>query len=935
MRRPVRILFFLSVCAVAATAATIATRPSPARKKARFNKYAVAAMLPQHGGEAEREGAVGGPEQERYDDRALPGTSIATAQQQGAFTAFLSVAKLPGGKKNNWQEIGPITPNVAGPSTYTGRPTLDSGRVTALAVSTNCHANDCKIFVGAAGGGVWEADNALAQSPNWQSSSNGLPSNAIGSLIFDPTDPKGKTLYVGTGEPNGSADCEAGVGLYKSTDFGKSWTLVPGSFAVANGRSVASIAVDPVNPNHILIGTAVARHGSASVNGGRFTPPGAPIVGLYESTDGGATFTLGFSKPSDSVDPTTPNGSDFFRGGVTKIIFDRTGLSGADPTRVFFSMFDYGLFRSNGAGGYELVFASAGAGLIANSAGSRTEFALAHLANGNLRAYLGDSDGGPADFYRTDNVLLPAASLTDGVNNPGWLKLSDPTPGTPGFTSWDFCGNLASGLEQCSYDMPIETPPGQPDVVWIGGQMQYSEIFTAHPPSNGRAVQRSTNAGVSFTDMTNDTQSPPLGMHPDQHAIAFAGSNPDIAFFGCDGGVVRVSGQYVDASAQCATRGLTPTQLTNCQRSLAAIPTRIFSLNDGLATIQFQSVSKNPQNPVNDLLGGTQDNGSWAYNGQGNGFWFESVGGDGGQSGTNPTNAAIRMHTYTGPLGDVNFNGTDPLGWDFFSSPLLASHEAASFYAPLINDPNVGGTWFIGLQHVWRTQDNAGPQAYLDLHCNQFFGDGAAPCGDWVKLGIPTLTGPVFGADKGGSYVVAITRAAADTTGNVLWAGTRLGRIFISQNGAANPETSVVFNRIDNASTITPKRFPSGIAVDGADAYHAYVSFSGYNAYTPTTPGHVFEVHVDPTTLAATWTDLSFNIGDQPVTGIVRDDASGDLFISTDFGVAMLPANGNTWVPAAGSLPAVAVYGLTIDTNSRVLFAATHGRGAWKLDLSR
>ncbi len=78
-----------------------------------------------------------------------------------------------------------------------------------MAVSPSCHANDCKIFLGAAGGEVWEADNALASQLNWHPSGNGIPSNAIGSIIFDPNDPKGKTLYVGTGEPNGSSDSEA------------------------------------------------------------------------------------------------------------------------------------------------------------------------------------------------------------------------------------------------------------------------------------------------------------------------------------------------------------------------------------------------------------------------------------------------------------------------------------------------------------------------------------------------------------------------------------------------------------------------------------------------------------------------------------------------------------------------------------------------------
>src|SRR5262249_62312772 len=128
-----------------------------------------------------------------------------------------------------------------------------------------------------------------------------------------------RTLYAGTGEPNGSADSEAGVGLYKSINGGQSWSLVPGSLAVSKDRSIGAVAVDPRNARHLLIGTAVARHGSSSVNGGRYTPPGAPVIGLYESMDGGATFAVVFSVVSDAVDPTSPNGSDFFRGGISKI----------------------------------------------------------------------------------------------------------------------------------------------------------------------------------------------------------------------------------------------------------------------------------------------------------------------------------------------------------------------------------------------------------------------------------------------------------------------------------------------------------------------------------------------------------------------------------------------------------------------------------------
>jgi hypothetical protein len=631
------------------------------------------------------------------------------------------------------------------------------------------------------------------------------------------------------------------------------------------------------------------------------------------------------------VNPASVNGSDFFRGGVTNVVFDRTGLSGNEASRVYLSIFDYGIYRSDGAGGYEQIFASAGGGGVANSLSSRTEFALAPN-NGALRVYAGDDDTGlgTADFYRVDNALVPAATLTDGTNNPGWTKLSSSTPGTPGFASYNFCG-IQPGLDQCTYDMVVASPPGQPDTVWILGGMQYPEIFHG---SNGRAVQRSTDAGVSFTDMTNDTQSPPLGMHPDQHAIAFVPGNPGIAFVGSDGGVVRTSGAFADASSSCDNRSLVEPQLSQCRQWLSAVPARLFSLNKGLATLQFQSLSLNPKDPLADIMGGTQDNGTWASNLDEEGGWFETINGDGGQSGVDIANPNIRFHNYYAASPDVNFNGTSPLDWDWIADPLFFT-EPQSFYIPMIADPKVSGTLYAGLAHVWRTNDDGGPRAYLDKHCNEFFGDFAAPCGDWEPLGGPVGSGTPGdlaagpSSDKGTGWVAAVVRAPSDT--GTLWVGTRRGRVWISKNADA-PAASVTFLRVD--TPLQPRRFVSGIAVDSVNPNHAWISFSGYEAYTLATPGHVFEVTVHDDG-SAVWKDLSYNLGDQPITGIARDDVTRDLFVSTDFAVDTLSSGSTTWVPAGANLPPVAVYGLTIHSGARVLYAATHGRSAWKLDLSR
>ena len=223
-----------------------------------------------------------------------------------------------------------------------------------MAVDPKCDSHDCRLYVGAAGGGVWRADDALDRNPRWKPLDKGLDTTSIGALLIDPTDKSGRTIYVGTGEPSGSGDSEAGLGLYKSTDRGEHWKLVPGSYAVAKDRGIGEIAVDPKNPRHIFIGTTVARHAGSGVSGGRFTPPGAPTIGLYESTDGGASFQLRFNLPQDPVNPNSPNGSDFFKGGVTDIEYDPV-----DANTLYFTMFDYGVFRLTGCGAPQNLYTGA------------------------------------------------------------------------------------------------------------------------------------------------------------------------------------------------------------------------------------------------------------------------------------------------------------------------------------------------------------------------------------------------------------------------------------------------------------------------------------------------------------------------------------------------------------------------------------------------
>ncbi len=896
-------------------------------------------------------GEEGSAAQEMYSDQAYPAAAISAQRVEASQNADERVRSHGDHGHGDWNSIGPDTLNVDTLGTQSfGPPTQWSGRETALAVSPKCSEHSCRLYVGAAGGGIWMTNNALSKHPEWQQISDGqIPTTSIGSLLIDPTDPSGRTIYAGTGEPNGSSDSEAGLGLYKSTDAGRHWSLVAGSWDVAKDRAIGAIAIDPNNPQHIWIGTDVARHGLSSRSGGRYTPPDGrdPPLGLYESTNGGASFTANTVKPQDVVLPGTANGADFYRGGVTSIQYDPS-----DPSTLYFTIWDYGLFRSNDNGATNTQIYTgdpdpAGSGI-------RYEFSPAQLPNGKTRIYL--TVGSNEELDDSGNWVDASKLLrTDDARTgtPVWQQLSAPTKSDPGkFATWDFC------RAQCWYDQFVVSPKGRPDTVFIGGVMQYEELppYGPNPPydgadfSNGRAVMQSTDGGRNWTDMTGDASNKPglefngESMHPDQHAFAYVPSNPDIFFVGNDGGLIRSSGDYANNSSACDSRHLTGDDLAACHAYLSRIPTRLTTMNAGLNTLQFQQLSANPLNPLGDLLGGTQDNGTLAYSGSDT--WFLPVTGDGGDSGFDPTNPTMRFHTYTGGLVDVNFHGNNPKTWlwvsDLFNHLENNGLEQAAFYAPVIADTKNHGYLYAGLEHVYRTPDFGGDEATLAAHCNttNAFGtsdwlyDAGGVCGDWSQASPNLANDPSYGS-KGGSYIVELDRANDAST---MYVGTRRGRIFITRNATAATPT---YTRIDTDAQ--PKRMPSGIAIDPTDPLHFFITYSGYNAYAAaagTAPGHVFEVRVNPTTLVATWTLLDNNLGDQPITDVAYDQPTGDLYVSTDWGVDRLPAGSNTWIPAAGGLPPVAVYGLTYATtggkkNERVLYAATHGRGAYRLDLGK
>ena len=226
---------------------------------------------------------------------------------------------------------------------------------------------------------------------------------------------------------------------------------------------------------------------------------------------------------------------------------------------------------------------------------------------------------------------------------------------------------------------------------------------------------------------------------------------------------------------------------------------------------------------------------------------------------------------------------------------------------------------FSGAKHVWRTwafgagkagnvpQDKNPDIAGYEANCPEFVTGGDTDgCGDYRPLGGPycdglastatipscinqpgDLTGTVYGTDRSGGSMSWLARVSADH--GTLWAATSAGRIFVTHNADAADPATVTWHRIDSSTTgNSPTRFPSAIYVDPADTGHAWVSYSGYNANTPATPGHVFEVKENGTAAGSgLFANLNVeagtsayptptNDGDLPVSDVVRDDSEQD-----------------------------------------------------------
>ena len=116
-----------------------------------------------------------------------------------------------------------------------------SGRVSAVAAEREKNGK-VTVYVGAASGGVWKStDNGTTFKPVFDKQ----PVQSIGAIAIDPS--HHDTVWVGTGESWMRNSVSIGNGIYKTTDGGETWQYM----GLPQSGHVAKIAIDPRDGNSV------------------------------------------------------------------------------------------------------------------------------------------------------------------------------------------------------------------------------------------------------------------------------------------------------------------------------------------------------------------------------------------------------------------------------------------------------------------------------------------------------------------------------------------------------------------------------------------------------------------------------------------------------------------------------------------------------------
>ena len=810
-------------------------------------------------------------------------------------------------KVSNWEQLGPTNWN----QTSGWNPGV--GRITSIAIDAS---NENHIIVGSPGGGVWKT---LDGGINWSVLTDNLSNIYVYSLTIDPTN--SNIYYWGT---------RSGI-IFKSIDAGATWNQLADT---GNGY-VNKILIHPLNSNKMFCASQ--------------------YDGIYKSTDAGLTWaiihadaTTGFDiefKPDDT-NTIYASGNLLFKsidGGAT---FDK--LNTADNSIQFWTQ-EY----VSGTTNWEKAAANQNNSVVPKSGDKLAIFFQSDFSKPITKLISPKLDmsssvapelkfsftnvnwDGDIDvlkvLYKTsiDEAWIELAEYTEEVLAWQDVTLVLPNPTADYYIAFEGKSNYARGLTlddisvedtvlgvlySDNFDSDSVDNSFSTGAKMIGVSAANPDIVYVLEESGGSfgGFYKSTDSGANFVklDHTNknyfgysSNANDNRGQAPrDMDVIVNPNDANDVHIAGIlswrsvDGGAsFNITSQWVPQNAENQNIGYCHADIDmmiyHNDKIYVGSDGGIFAANDplnvsstyytdlsaGLGIRQFYKIGISQTDPV-IVSGGSQDNGTSAY--RADGIWYDWLGADGMETFIDHSNPNILYGTsqYGSLYKSLN------QGQNYFGLPSPEDKEG-SWVTPFEQDPQVATTIYTGYDEVYKSE--AGGENVDNLR-------------SWVSIS------QNFENNLNHLKIAASNR-------NIMYAA--LGEnLYKTEDGGLSGDWMPLtgFSGNINAIAIHPSD-PAKIAIAVNSSEKVYISNDG----------------------GINWVSKLYDLPDFSALALVWDVTYGEniLYLGMNYGVYYLRDKDLSWSSYDVNLPNVQVNELEINTADSHLYAATYGRGLWRVDL--
>lgn len=759
-----------------------------------------------------------------------------------------------------WDPLGPFSASDGQVENISPDNEVVGAAHVAIAHPTNVDV----LYVGGTNGGIWRTDNATATNPTWVPLTDGLPSSSIGALTFDVADTSGNTVYAGIGRFSSFGRTGGDrIGLIRTTDAGATWEVVDGG-GMLTGMNISGLHV---NGSNIVVSVNTADN---------FTDTN---VGIFRSTDGGATFTQ--VSTGDGTATGLPAGVSF------DLFADPT-----DPTIIYTAS----VYSAALGGGQVGVYKSIDSGASWNKVSNATMDALIDNATtqqtgtSNLEIAVGRANN---VYVSIINGGAVAGLFRSGDGGTNWTQMETPTTnengtdvglnpgGGKGPTAGSAPSELAGGQGSIHFSMVAD--PNNANIVYVGGDRQPLEF--QNPTSvggtqfSGRLFRgdASQAIGSQWVHLTHSNSLGPAGggtassssPHADSRDMVFDAAGNIIEVD--DGGIYR------------------RTQPTSNQGDW-------FSINGNLQITEAHDVAYDAVSGLG--ITGNQDTGTTAQV-QNQSLWVSISTADGGD-------VVVDDVSLAGQGQSIWYSSFQNLG-GFARRVVDAAGNIVTTDFPALTLNS--GTAFQGAFRTPVELNRVNPQKLIIQGNSGVY--ESADQGDSIDE--VTVAGGVDGSNGGigQNAIVAGGYLDGNAEENVLWVGAGSSVLLRDQAG-----TQLVETTSPGLGTIRD------LAVDPDDWQSAFVIDSGNISMTDDSGN----------TWADITGDLMSSVSSLWSVSYIASAAADAVVVGTNLGVYMsLVDSLGTWVPLSTGLPNAIVYDMEMDIAANSLVVGTLGRGAWIL----